>query len=144
MSGFLSSGICPSLIHAVDIKIERIDYEETFQDDIYREPVAAGGERYKDPEEVLAQIHWGVQAEIAQAPGADDETHDGHITMTVEDVEDLENGPFKKGDRIIEVDGVSYAEDPLYIEEPRPQGHYATKSLWFFFFKTRSETMGGQ
>lgn len=135
--GLISSGIEPSLIHGVYIVIERIDYATTMNDDIFREPTTTV--QYLAPEEVFAQVHWMKADELKAAPGGDDTLTDGWITMKKSTLSDLPLGGFKKGDRIIEVDGDSFAVDPLYIEDLASKAQYTNFKLMKYFFKRRSE-----
>lgn len=142
MSGFVSPGRTPNLIHAVTVKVERLDAETTLYDDVYREPTADA--KYKPVETVRAQIHWKEMEELVASPMGNDIMADGWITMRQVEIAAMADGPFKQGDRIIEIDGVSYAEDPLYIEQPFKAGHYTTAKLWRFFFRSRSESPDNQ
>lgn len=136
--GFLSTGIEPSLIHAIDIRIERLDRGTTTWDPVFGEPDPSGGGKvYLPPVDVLAQIHWSKFDFQHPGPGGDDPMADGHITMLRSDVDALADGPFKKGDRIIMLDGDDRSPCPLYFIEPSKAGHYRTAKLWKFEFLRR-------
>ena len=141
MSGFTSTGITPSLIHVVKMKIQRYDSDTTVVDDVYREEAVPGVKKYQPVQEIYAQIHWMTADKHIAGAFGDDIIMDGWITMRDLEIKQF-GGPFDKGDKIIEIDGDDYGSDPLFIEEVKPAGHYGKKSLWKFFFKTRSETTG--
>lgn len=137
---FLSSGIEPSLIHAVEVMIKRIDHSTTAYDDDFREPVNSEPE-YKDPQEVLCQVHYEKFDRMNMKSGGDDpmsknEEYDGWLTFRTSDFEDIEGGIFKKGDRIIMVDE---EEVDFAIEHIDRKGHYRTAKLIKLFFKKREE-----
>lgn len=140
MANFLSSGIEPSLIHGVDMEIERVSLTDTVFDPIFNEPVGQGGPQYDARETILAQIHWQQSDELVASTGGDDAQTKGWITMLRSHVDELPKGAFKKGDRIVKVDGNSYEANPLYLVEIRRAAQYRTQKLWKFFFVTRQET----
>ena len=136
MPNFLSSGIKPSLIHAVDVTIQRLDTESTAYDDDFREPT--GEPQYKAAQDVVCQIHWVDHNKMKMIPGGDDPEFDGWLTFRTEDFDDIDGGEFKKSDKIIAVDG-QVLQHPLYIQEPKPQGHYRTSRLKMFYFEDRKK-----
>lgn len=142
MSGFLSSGIAPSLVHAVDVVLQRLDKTTTIYDPIYREPISESGPTYKAAETVLAQIKWRSREDIVPTPGGNDDVTDGYILMLDEDVQALVDGPFKVSDKILSIDGRDYSNDPLFIVEPMRAGHYREGRLWKFWFAKRDKVQG--
>ncbi len=147
MNGFISSGIEPSLIHAQDITIRRIDLSTTIYDDDLREPT--GEVQYMAAEIVFAQIHW-VSPTNRRKMGAagDDPEIEGWITLRKSDLEDVVLGGFKKSDQIIKVEGDDgevddFGDDPLIIDKIDYKGHYTSGKLIRYFFKRRKTSFGG-
>lgn len=147
MTGFLSGGIEPSLIHAQDITIQRADFSTTDYDDDLREPT--GDVQFMEPEIVFAQIHWISETDKRKmGPGGDDPQIAGWITLRRSDLEDIPLGGFKKSDKIIKVEGLDGVEDdfsnePLVIDSIDSKGHYTTSKLIRYFFKRRDTSFGG-
>lgn len=138
MPDFLSSGIEPSLIHAVEVEIQRLDAETTMYDDDFREPTVQA--QYKAAQTVTCQIHWVSFDKMNMDRGGDLKEYDGWLTFRKSDFEDIEGGLFKKSDKIISVDGESVE---LYIQTPDRKGHYREAKLVRFFFKDRNRGFGG-
>lgn len=140
--GLLLTGIEPNLIHAVDMEIQRLDLATTVYDPIFREPVAQSGPTYAAAEAVVAQIHWHALENQGTTQAGDDDVTDGWITMLKSEVDELVGGPFKRGDKIVTVDGKDFSADPLFIVEPFRAGHYATAKLYKFYFVKRDKSIG--
>lgn len=147
MTGFLSSGIEPSLIHAVEITLRRIDLSTTDYDDDLREPT--GVVQFKAPEIVTGQIHWISETDRRKmGAGGDDPEIEGWLTFRRSDINDLPLGKFKKSDIIIKVDDdeddpLDFSDDPLVIDKIDNKGHYTRSKLIRYFFKRRSTSSGG-
>ncbi|GAB1376889.1 hypothetical protein MASR1M48_17410 [Lactococcus petauri] len=139
MGDFLSSGIEPSLIHAVEVQIQRLDVNNTMYDDVFREPSVQA--QYKPVQTIICQIHWVAFEKMNMDRGGDLKDFDGWITMRKSDFEDIEGGLFKKSDKIISVDGEPME---LYIQTPDRKGHYTEAKLVRFFFKDRNRGFGGE
>lgn len=140
MSGFLSSGIEPSLIHAIEIQVRRLDKVVTVYDPVYREPVSTGGPTYKAIETVLGQVKWFSKEDLGPTPGGNDDESDGYFLMLKSDVDDLAGGAFQIGDKVVNMDGTNYINDPLYIVQPFKSGHYTAEAkLYKFFFRKRDK-----
>ncbi len=139
--GFLSNGIEPSLIHCVEIEIQRLVPAETNYDPVFREAVD-NAKVYSDPIVILAQIHWQSDEELIASQGGSDPKAAGWITMLARQFDDDEipGGPFKTGDRIMKVDAEDYSDNPLYIVQPKKAGQYGTQHLRKFLFSSRQET----
>lgn len=135
--GFLSIGIEPSLIHGVDVVVERLDLATTLFDDVYREIQDGAAPTYLDPITVLAQVKYKAMERMAAAAGGDDAMADGYILMLRRDVDDLLGGPLKYGDKITAVDGQDFASDPLFVVELARSAIYRSSHLWKFFFSRR-------
>lgn len=140
MSGFIDIGIEPSLIHPVDVVIERLDLVTTVFDPTYREVVAAGVPNYLAPVTVKAQIKYKPMERAEPASGGVDVKADGYIMMLRTDVEDILGGPLKFGDKLTSVDGEDFSGNPLYIVELKRTGTYQTSRLWKFSFSRRAKS----
>lgn len=137
MPNFLSNGIKPSLIHASDVVLQRLNTESTDYDDDFREPT--GEPQYEDAQTVLCQIHWVDHNKMKMSPGGDDSEYEGWLTFRTEDFDDIPGGEFKKSDKIISIDG-EILNHPLYIQEPQRKGHYGTSRLKMFYFEDRQRS----
>lgn len=138
MSGFLSEGIQPSLIHAVDVKIQRLNKEVTNYDDDFREPAVQA--QYKAPEEVICQVHYVDFDKMNMDRGGDLADADGWLTFLKADLDEMAGGYFKKSDKIVEIDGQPVE---FYIQDIDRKGHYREARLIKFYFKDRDTGFGG-
>lgn len=148
MTGFLSSGLEPSLIHAVEITLQRADFSTTDYDDDLREPTSEL--QLMAPETIVGQIHWIAETDKRRmGPGGDDPEIAGWITLRHSDLEDLPSGlgKFKKSDRIISVDDdgekLDFSNEPLVINSIDHKGHYTRSKLIRYFFKRRDTSFQG-
>lgn len=142
---FISTGIEPNLIHAVEIVVERVDFASTVYDDTFRE-AATETVAYGEKVTIDAQVHWGsdskqsIEKRMKMDEGGDDERTDGWITLLRSQVEELVGGKFKKGDRIVKIDGEDISADPLYIEAETRRGQYTGFKLYKYQFAKRGES----
>jgi len=133
----ISSGIIPSLIHGVDVEIQRLDTLSTVYDPEFREPV--GDAQYSANEKVFAQVHWDKESEMSAVAAGDDEITMGWLTMRKIDLDDIVKGAFKKSDKIVLIDGVAPTR-PLFIKDLARKAQYTEfKLVKFFFFRRGTE-----
>lgn len=123
----------PSLIQPAIVKIARLDRSATEWDPDFKEPI--GTVRYSSPIEMKAQVKYELAGQREMSAAGESPRTLGHLTMTREAF-DMAGG-FEKGDKIVEIGGLSVE---AYITEIRPAGHYHGKAtLIILMFESRRE-----